>query len=95
MCQFLPGSQVFRQQAIACDYKELTPFPSTLVLWISWRDVLVLIPSTSEPLYMGYNCIAAVNNITTIAFLDAKENLGDQKNLYIFFSGYEDQKWVF
>lgn len=44
---------------------------------------------------MVYNCIAAVNNIINIAFLDAKENLGDQKDLYIFFSGYEDEKWIF
>lgn len=44
---------------------------------------------------MGYNYIAAVNNITNIVFLDSKENLGDQKDLYIFFSGYKDQKLIF
>lgn len=44
---------------------------------------------------MGYNCMAAVNNIPNIVFLDAKENLRDQKDLCIFFSGYEDQKWIF
>lgn len=70
----LPGSQSFRQKTVSYDYKELTPFSSTLVLWISWRDVLVLIPSAAEPLYIGY-CIwqNILSFNISVVFLDAKE----------------------
>lgn len=74
----LLSSQSFRQKMITCDYKELTPFSSVSVLWISWWDVLI--PSTSEPLYIGYRIIATVYGkigcqcfITNVVFLDAKK----------------------
>lgn len=63
-----------------CDYKELTPFASTPVLWLSWWDALALIPSASEPLYIGYIIMDTVDGkihcecfITKVLFLDAKE----------------------